>query len=194
MIDRSCVILCGGRSSRMGTNKSLLIFNQKPILAYLLEKYKKIFKKVYLCCKVQHLACYQEFDTSILIEVGQDFSPMFGLYTSLSLLGEDIFIVPVDCLFLEKRHFEIFDKQWNQLSCEILYAQTKNYAHYLTGIYSPYILESLQDSIEQKEYRLSCLMQKCLSKKLEFDDEESFSNLNTPLEYNNAILRFNDGK
>jgi len=45
----NAVILCGGRSSRMGQNKSLLPFTEnKTILDFQYEKLSEVFNKVYV--------------------------------------------------------------------------------------------------------------------------------------------------
>ena len=54
MVD-SCVILCGGKSSRLrgenGENKILLPFGKMPLIAYNFAKMQKIFKRVFIACK-----------------------------------------------------------------------------------------------------------------------------------------------
>jgi molybdenum cofactor guanylyltransferase len=49
----SCVILCGGKSSRMGEDKSLLPFSSSNSLTqYQYERLKPYFKNIYLSSKI----------------------------------------------------------------------------------------------------------------------------------------------
>ncbi len=194
MIERACVILCGGKSSRMGQNKALLSFKNQALLSYLIQKYKKIFKKVYLCCKEQNIKDYECFGAEMLIEKSEVFSPMIGLYTALEVLQKDSFIVTTDCPFLQQDHFARLEYAWENCEKKILYAKTQHKSHFLIGIYSPRVLAVLYECIQNQEFKLSFLMQKCASLGLEFDDEESFSNLNTQQDYQEALLRISDGK
>ncbi|MCV6608584.1 MAG: NTP transferase domain-containing protein, partial [Campylobacterales bacterium] len=51
-IDIPCLILCGGKSSRMKENKALLPFGEeKTLMEYQYKKFQKIFSKVYLVVK-----------------------------------------------------------------------------------------------------------------------------------------------
>ncbi|EKN7424859.1 NTP transferase domain-containing protein, partial [Campylobacter coli] len=47
----NCVILCGGKSSRMGEDKSKLIFKNQTLTQFQVEKFSKIFKNVYVSAK-----------------------------------------------------------------------------------------------------------------------------------------------
>lgn len=45
---RSCVILCGGRSRRMGQDKGLMILEEKPVLIHLLETMDQLVDEIIL--------------------------------------------------------------------------------------------------------------------------------------------------
>ena len=47
-MDRTLVILCGGDSSRMGTTKALLPFEDKTMVEYIYDKFSPYFNKIYL--------------------------------------------------------------------------------------------------------------------------------------------------
>ncbi|EIB5295231.1 TPA: NTP transferase domain-containing protein, partial [Campylobacter jejuni] len=47
----NCVILCGGKSSRMGQDKSKLILKNQNLTQFQVEKFSKIFKNVYVSAK-----------------------------------------------------------------------------------------------------------------------------------------------
>ena len=52
MIEIPCVIFAGGKSSRMGRDKSLLPFGGfETLTQYQYERLKKIFANVYISCK-----------------------------------------------------------------------------------------------------------------------------------------------
>ena len=46
------VILCGGNSVRMGTDKALLPFGDCCLLEYLVHKFKPYFSTIYLSVKI----------------------------------------------------------------------------------------------------------------------------------------------
>jgi len=44
----SCIILAGGKSSRMGTDKALLQLNNQPLLTIICERVQKLTKEIYV--------------------------------------------------------------------------------------------------------------------------------------------------
>lgn len=190
----TCVILCGGKSSRMGRNKALLPFGELSLLAYLFEKYKSIFGEVYLCSKKIYREEYEKIGAKILYEESEIFAPMIGLQASLKQLQKKVFFVTTDCPFLQERHFLALEDVFLKHSRSIVYAKTKNKSHFLIGIYSPCILPNLEEYIQKMDFKMSSFIQSCNAFALEFEDEESFENLNTPSEYQNALLRIKNGR
>lgn len=193
MIKQTCVILCGGKSSRMGQNKALLSFGETTLLKYLVEKYKKIFQSVYLSCKDEYREKYTDFDVPILIEKSPIYSPMIGLQTALEEMRDFTFVVSVDCPFLSKRHFIELEEKFLSHSNDIVYAKTPQKSHYLIGVYSKNILPSLKEKIEKRDFKMSSFVEAQRSEFVAFKDEESFMNLNTPYDYSLALERINHG-
>ena len=50
-MNHALIILCGGGSTRMGTDKALLPFGKVSLLEYLVNKYKPHFSHIYLSVK-----------------------------------------------------------------------------------------------------------------------------------------------
>ena len=46
-MNHALIILCGGGSTRMGTDKALLPFGEVSLLEYLVNKYKPHFSHIY---------------------------------------------------------------------------------------------------------------------------------------------------
>ncbi|MCE3047158.1 NTP transferase domain-containing protein [Helicobacter kayseriensis] len=193
MITRPCVILCGGKSSRMGENKALLSFGGRTLLGFLIKKYQMIFEKVYLCCKQEHVKFYERLGVSLLIEKSPIFSPMIGLQMALQNLSQNPFIVSVDCPFLQEEHFLQIQKKFLECNSDIVYAKTLEKSHFLIGIYTNKVLPILREKIQKEDYKMSSLIQVCCADYVLFDSEESFSNLNTKEDYVLALERIKNG-
>lgn len=192
--DQICVILCGGKSSRMGRNKALLPFGKHRLLGYLVEKYHRIFGQVFLCAKEEYAKSYASINAPILYEQSEIFAPMIGLHASLCQLQKKIFFTTTDCPFVQERHFCALNEAFLEHSSRITYAKTSQQSHFLIGIYLPSILPALEDLIQKEDFKMSSFIASCDGFGVNFDDEESFQNLNTPADYQNALLRIKDGK
>jgi len=47
-MENALVILCGGNSTRMGTDKALLPFGDTCLIEYLVRKFQPYFSRIYL--------------------------------------------------------------------------------------------------------------------------------------------------
>ncbi|WP_228135503.1 NTP transferase domain-containing protein [Halarcobacter anaerophilus] len=81
-----CVILCGGKSSRMGEDKALLPFSNSDTLSqYQYEKYKPFFKKVYISSKTNKF----DFDANLILDKSNIYSPIVALKSIFESLKDE---------------------------------------------------------------------------------------------------------
>ena len=179
-----CVILCGGKSSRMGSNKALLDFVSVPLVQYMHEKMQKYFREVYLVAKDD--VPFRGFSYHFIQEQSQIYAPLVGIQASLERM-ERAFFLSVDTPFIGFKEIQALkEKADNE---QILYAKTPYRSHFLCGIYHRSILPIVKNMIKEGDFRLSHLIERSNSKFVEFDDDEAFSNLNTPQDYQKALER-----
>ena len=78
---QTCVILAGGKSSRMGQDKTLLPFGGFETLThYQASKFSKVFDEVFVSSK------FEKFNPPLKLikdESSEDYSPMLALYCVL---------------------------------------------------------------------------------------------------------------
>lgn len=180
-----CVILCGGKSSRMGSNKALLPFPIEPLAIYLSKKLSPFFSEIYLSLKDPNP--FFSFGVKTLVEAGEEFAPMIGIREAFFKLEEErIFFVSVDTPFISQ---EVIEGLLAQRSNGVVYAKDLRRDHYLCGVYAQEVKTRLEEMIEKKDFKMSNLIFSLPHHALLFEDDSLFSNLNTPLEYQNALKR-----
>lgn len=180
-----CVILSGGKSSRMGRDKALLPFPTEPLAVFMFKKMKEFFSCVYLSLKnpTPFLSC----DVDFIQEKGEDFAPMIGFRESFEQLkSEKIFFISVDTPFVTE---EVINTLLQESIVGVTYAKDPQREHYLCGVYSKESYPILSELIEKKDYKMSQLVNLLPHKSIEFDDAEIFSNLNTQEQYLKALER-----
>lgn len=97
------VLLCGGLSTRMGTNKAFLPFGKYTLMEYQVRRFRPYFEKIYLSVPKMtdswmHLAA--RLDCTAIPDCVEKIGPLGGLYSCLSAVtAELLFFTPVDAPF-----------------------------------------------------------------------------------------------
>ena len=177
-----CVILCGGKSSRMGEDKALLPFSSYNSLAqFQFDRLKPYFKSIQLSSKINKF----DFPCDIIYDTEEISSPLIALKTILSALkDEKVFIMTVDTPFVS---FDTIDKLYaSSKDFDITVAQTLR-THNLCGVFSKSILEKVVEMVDDDFHKVGALLKMVNTSYVKFDDENEFLNLNTPAEYKLAM-------
>ena len=180
-----CVILSGGKSSRMQEDKSLLAFGEFNSLAkYQYSRLKPFFKDVFISSKSNKFDFID--DENIIFDENQNiFSPILALNTILKKIdSEKVFIIPVDTPFVDI--FSIEQLILNSKDFEICVAKT-NTIHNLCGVFSKSINSFIEDMIKSDIHKINYLINNCESNFVEFENEDEFLNLNSRIDYEKAL-------
>lgn len=95
----SAVILAGGRSSRMGTNKALLEVNGKALIAIQVEELSRQFSEVIIVSNQPWL--YANLKATVITDQYPGLGPLAGIHAGLkAAANEVIFLVPCDMPFI----------------------------------------------------------------------------------------------
>lgn len=177
MID--CVILCGGKSSRMGTPKESLRFANQTLAQYQYNKLSYFFDKVFFCAKKP----IESFET-ILDCTKELFAPIFGLKSTLETRKKDTFILAIDTPFLAYGSLEALINAYQKSHKSTFAKNTK--IHPLIGIYAYETLDKINQQISQNDYKLMRLLNLIPTDFIAIPEEQT-RNLNTPQDYQEIL-------
>lgn len=185
MIPIPCVIVAGGRSSRMGSDKALLPFGSfETLTQYQLDKHKNSFTSLHVSCKTKNKF---DFEASFIEDQFEVSSPLVALYSILKEFNTPVCILSVDTPFIDVRVFEkLFTCREEN---DAVIARSPYGSHQLCAIYSPKILSVLKKQIEEDNHKIRNLLDKIKTKYVDFKSDELFSNLNHPDEYEKAKVK-----
>ena len=74
------IILAGGKSSRMGEDKGLVLLNGKPMIQYVIEALKEVVSDIII---ISNNASYNKFRIPVYADLIKDKGPVGGIYTGL---------------------------------------------------------------------------------------------------------------
>jgi molybdopterin-guanine dinucleotide biosynthesis protein A len=187
MIKIPCVILAGGKSSRMKEDKALLSFGQyDTLIQYQYEKLSLIFENVYISSKVDKFV-FLKNKNSIIYDKDNISSPMVALkYIFQTIKSSKVFIISVDTpLVLEQTIHSLIN---NSQSFDITIAQTKDKTHNLCGVFSISLATKTSKCIEKGIHKINYLIKQSNTNYINFKDEIQFLNINTKEDYAKAML------
>ncbi|MCI0501290.1 MAG: molybdenum cofactor guanylyltransferase MobA [Epsilonproteobacteria bacterium] len=182
-----CIILSGGRSSRMGEDKSLLPFqNEKTLIEYQHKKLSKIFQNIYISSKVDKF----DFPCKIIYDENEIYSPMVALQSILQSLQDDkVFIVTVDVPLLEEATIRQIISGSDNNQFDVTICKDTNKTHNLIGVFSKNILEQINMMLAENNHKINTLLtQKIKLQIISFEDNRQFMNINTKEDYLNFSL------
>lgn len=175
-----CVILSGGKSSRMGFDKCFLDFKGLSLIEYQYLRLSQIFNECFISCKEDKFQ--HKFQKLILDQqVKQnDFSPMLALFSVLSFFKDTfVFIISVDMPNVDKDTIETLFKACEKYKDKkIFIAKDKVKTHYLCGFYHSSLASECLAYLKQDKHKISTLVQNLASLAVYFDEQDKFINLN----------------
>jgi len=189
--DITGIILCGGKSSRMQTNKALLKLGEKTVIEIILAEMKKVFSRIILSAN-------ECDDFSFLkIPVVKDSylyrGPLAGIYSALQFSGtQKNFITTCDLPLIKSEMIEYLLKIDSKK--DIIIPTINSKPERLFGVYKKSVLNIIDEIFEASEKDKNVkgsvydLHQKAEVESVEisnlgFYNESLFLNMNTPEDY-----------
>jgi len=180
-------ILAGGKSSRMGADKGLLLFEGKSMIHYVIEQMQPIFDKLVI---VSNNPEYEKFGLEVIPDLIKDIGPAGGIYTALHHSGTKLnFVVSCDMPFVTAAAIEFVIKNTND--SQIVLLENKGKMEPLFGMYSKECEELWLKLIEEGKIKLQEMVLHFKFKPISIANKEIFSakffkNINTKEDLNNT--------
>lgn len=191
----SGIILAGGKSSRMGEDKSLLTFNDKTLIAQIVETLKRVpaIKEIIIVSNESNK--YNFTDIKEITDIYPSMGPLSGIHTSLVSAKYDYcFITACDMPFLNNELVDYIIKQ--SAGFDIAIPLINDNLEPLCAVYSKNCLKNIENSLEKNIWQVFDFYSQVKVNYLEeskikmiVDPEIVFFNVNTPNDYRNIKAR-----
>ena len=195
--DASAVVLAGGKSSRMGSPKALLRFDDEPILAHIVRTLSRMFAEIIV------VAAPDQELPSLPVTVVRDQvahqGPVGGLCYGLKATGTDFsFVTSCDVAFLNPELISYLVSRISEYDVVVPHWQQR--LQPLHAVYRRSVLPLLEDQLARAQLRPVYLFDRVRTCRIDEDeirrfdpDGLSFLNMNTPQDYEEALRRWNPG-
>ena len=194
--DTTAVVLAGGRSSRMGRPKSLLLFDGEPLILHIVRALKRMFAETVIVAAPE-----QELPDVPAILVRDEVAyqgPVGGIYYGLKAAsGNFCFVTSCDVPFLNLALISHLTSQI--LNHDVVVPHWENRFQPLHAAYRTSVLPLLKEQLDRGALRPVYLFDKVRPCRIgedeirRFDPEGlSFLNMNTPDDYERALRRWSE--
>ena len=181
MLDIPCVILAGGKSSRMKQDKCFLAFKNTTLIKYQYDRLSKIFSNVYISSKTNKF----DFPCKLILEDNSIFSPMVALQTILQK-HQEVFIISVDTPNISTSSISKLISNSNNF--DITIAKTKDSkTHNLCGLFKSSINTKIDEMIKENNHKIGYLIKNVNSNIVDELNNDEFVNLNTKDDYSRLL-------
>ena len=195
---KSCIILCGGQSRRMGQDKGSMLINDKPMIKHILSTLNhQINEAIIVLNDEKRISKYREFINSseytYTIKFCEDKiknkGPMPGIMTGLDNIENDYaLILPCDSPYVSKKYIEaIFNEIETEYQAIVPYHDINNKlktSEPLHSIYNKNIIPEIERLVGEDTLHIKGLIEKINTKFVLIDnkkiEKKEFRNLNRP--------------
>jgi molybdopterin-guanine dinucleotide biosynthesis protein A len=177
-----CIILSGGKSSRMGEDKSLLSFGGfDTLIEYQHHKLSKIFSNVYISSKINKF----DFLCKIIYDKSEIYSPMVAIQSILQSIEEKkVFIISVDTPLVDEDTIYQLIKESSNEQFDVTICKDLEKTHNLIGVFSKNILKQIDTMLQDDNHKINTLLtQKVKLQIIPFEKGTQFVNINTKKDY-----------
>lgn len=197
--DITGIILCGGKSSRMKTNKALLKLGNKTIIEIILDEMKKVLSDVVL--SANECDDFAFLNIPIVKDIQLNRGPLSGIYSALkNSESSKNFVVTCDLPLIDSRLIEYISKV--ESDKKIIIPTINGIPQRLFGIYNKSVIEkidvifnlseiykSIKGSVYDLHQRVE--VESIIIDHLQFYNDNMFLNMNTPDDYEKIKKYFN---
>lgn len=176
-------ILCGGKSSRMQSEKGMVLYRNKPFIEHIIEAVLPITDNIQL---ITNTTDYEYLEYKKIKDLVADNGPLGGIYTALVhsdtemnlILSCDIPLISTEILV------ELIDK--HSANFDVSVFEEANWMHPLIGIYSKRILPVLKKAIDENELKMIRFIASVQHQLIPIANEKKqlFKNINSIAELN----------
>lgn len=189
------VILCGGRSSRMGQPKLALPFGPETMLERTIRLLKEVVSPIVVVAAIDQQL--PDLDDDILIARDEEpgWGPLGGITVGLGALADLVpaaYVAPCDAPLLQPAFIQAMIE--HAQGYDIAVPKEQKFYHPLAAVYRTELAPIARNLIDEKKYRPLFLIEQANSNCVDVDtlrsidpDLDSLRNMNKPEDYQAAL-------
>ncbi len=174
----TAVILCGGKSSRMGFDKCKIKIKDKYLIEIIGEQLEEVFEDIILIAN--DTLKFADIKYATKMDIIPDLGPMGAIYSGLKYASsKNVFITACDMPFINIDFIKYMMKLIEDENVEGVVSLKSNYVEPLYAFYSISMLDKFESHIKQQSFKLLNVINESRIHYIEESEVKKFSsNLN----------------
>jgi len=179
------IILAGGQSKRMGTNKAFVRLNEKPLIDYSLDILREVTPHIILSVGSEP---FRYKNLPVVKDVYPGCGPMGGIYSALRYSNTDLnLVLSCDLPFVPADLLKFLTEEARNDDADVtLPVDEHGYWQTLCAVYRKSILPKMEEAVIQKNLKLKMIVSNVKSRIIpvgkthKYYQSDAFLNMNTP--------------
>jgi molybdenum cofactor guanylyltransferase len=186
------LIACGGRSTRMGTDKSMIDYHGKPVCYYLYDELSNICEKVFLSVNKYQVETVEDGYKFIMDNVKYSgHGPVSGLLSTITQFPlKSILFIGCDYPMLRAEDVkELLNSNEAGIDAVCFHSSSDDVDEPLLALYNPSSFSSIISSFKNEIYSLRIILSTLKVKRI-FVNDNSIRSIDTPEQREEYRLQF----
>jgi molybdopterin-guanine dinucleotide biosynthesis protein A len=185
--DATAFILAGGQSSRMGSDKAVLVYEGETLLSRMMRTARRVCDRVMICGLRERYGSFGD----VVEDIEPGHGPLGGIQAALHATGSDLnLILSVDMPFMHAEFLQWLLEQARSGGRKITAPESVGRLQPLCGVYRRELRGAVDEAMSVGDYRVTALFRRAESRIIGENeiraagfDPAIFTNVNTREEY-----------
>jgi molybdenum cofactor guanylyltransferase len=187
------LILCGGKSKRMGRPKAFLPYGGRTIVEHLVTNFAQLFDEVFLVANEPD--AFSQMTVDVVKDILPNRGPVCGILSGLLVAKhEHVFVAACDMPLVDKKLVREMSLQ--RRNYDVVVLGHDGQVEPLLGFYSKSCIKSLEDTLFSGKRRAHEVLSGVSAKVVDYNEVAgsknsmpAYFNVNTPLDYSELLAK-----
>lgn len=175
MVEAAAIVLAGGKSTRMGTNKALIMVNEQRMLEAAVKSLSKVFPQVLISANDKS---YEDIGSPVFSDFYKDSGPLGGIHAGLKYSGYYTnFFSACDMPFIDTKLARYMVESAKGFDAVV--PRIGDYYQPLFAVYTKNCIDAIEDRILAGRNKITSFYEQVKIRFLELDELAKFGNPDT---------------
>jgi len=179
-------VLAGGKSVRLGMDKSQVKLADKLLIDYILSEIIEEFKEILIVAN-KSIDFQKSNKISVIEDFKKDLGPLGGVFTAMKWIKDNnkdyqwVSTFPTDSPFFKNKILKDFFNEIHPGESKLFFIKSNNTRHNIFGLWSLELMNKLEEDLNKGERKVEVWANSVGVKviNMDFEKDDPFFNINT---------------